>query len=158
MLAKATSKRRPGREWAKVLLVGDRASVRGLAGNDGRVVAASLCCRVLETIAYPRTVPFKTAWSCGGMPELEPGSGEGQNQIKEQMCNERDGRPIKTSGCKKAGRPWTMMLIAYGRCTPEGHAGSARNMLQLGVGLIRPLDHAVRNFCILNPCRFLSMK
>jgi len=33
------------------------------------------------------------------MPELEPGSGEGQNHFNKQMFNERDGRPIKTSGC-----------------------------------------------------------
>ncbi|WP_319585256.1 hypothetical protein [uncultured Desulfobulbus sp.] len=56
------------------------------------------------------------------MPELEPGSGEGQNHINKQMFNERDGRPIKPSGCGATGRPWPIMLTADGGYAPEGHA------------------------------------
>jgi hypothetical protein len=62
------------------------------------------------------------------MPELEPGSGEGQNHFNKQMFNERDGRPIKTSGCGATGRPWPMLLMADGGYAPEGHA----DMLEKG--------------------------
>jgi hypothetical protein len=42
------------------------------------------------------------------MPELEPGSGEGQNHINKQMFNERDGRPIKTPTARNAAFPGSM--------------------------------------------------
>lgn len=96
---KSNERMEPGREWATLLLVGDRIPFAGLPGRKAGWLRQAIASRVLETIAYPHAVPFKTAWSCRGMPELEPGSGEGQNHFVKQMCNERDGRPIKTYGC-----------------------------------------------------------
>ena len=49
----------------------------------------------------PSCRPIQNGLVTPSMPELEPGSGEGQSQSREQMCNERDGRPIKTSGCRQ---------------------------------------------------------
>ena len=77
---------------------------RGLADNSRMVgsCAEPFALHVLETISYPRTVPFKAAWSWQrtDMPQLVSGSGEVQNRIKQQIKEERDGRPIKAGGCR----------------------------------------------------------
>ena len=70
----------------------------------------------------PSCRPIQNGLVTPSMPELEPGSGEGQSQSREQMCNERDGRPIKTSGCRQPADHGPMLLMADGGCTPGGHA------------------------------------
>jgi hypothetical protein len=137
------------------LLVGGGMPVRGLAE---KAVAVGCCFRVLETITCPHAVPFKATWSCKSMPELVPGSGEGQNQIKEPLRRSgKDGQSSRWAADKRqsmtedAGRIRSILRHGHALCSKQG--APVRNRAHPS-----PPYQAVKNLFILKASRFLSMK